>query len=416
MILGFAYRSPDVVRLTLDRSKYACHVIPKYSDSSTHAKAYAEAVRQSPGNRKRVFLFSDCRGLAAITRDKVFDPKSTYIVFDSASILTAKSCIDIVDATASTNQAVWQYQKTMPSMMVKLFDKTAPGIDPKDIECLNSVNENPEDRIKTDIPKREATKKSTRLIDEIKAIAAKYPGVEFKPLLAMLLFGKFLPNDEVTEKKRNMSLIGLQTIGTYKSSSIVKLTRRFCKQAERIGLKIKPKHETKIAELFQHSEFPVALLGMIALSKGVSADKASADTGADPNILVWLRTGLETATLDKRISGKYQYAKSSFPLRIVKRRMAKTLQVEVARTYEKQRRTKIKHGSYSEESLLRELGLLRLGENLTIVKASTDSAVLRTNIPKYMSKTTQGILMYMVDPGTNYFVKFRGFRKILAGV
>ena len=416
MILGFAYRSPDVVRLTLDRSKYACHIIPRYSDSSAHMKAYAEALRQPQGNRRRVFLFSDCRGLAAVTRDKMFDAKSTYIVFDSASILTAKSCIDIIDATASTNQAVWQYQKTMPSMLVKLFDKTPAGIDPKDVECLNSVNENPEDRVKTDVPKREVLEKSTRLIDEIKELTSKYPGVEFKPLLAMLLFGRFLPDDDVTEKKRNMSLIGLQTVRTYKSSSMDRLLRRFCKQAGRVGLKIKPKHEAKIAALFQHNEFPVALLGMIALSKGVPADKASADTGADPNLLIWLRTGLETATLDKRVSGKYQYTKPAFPLKTVKRRLAKTLQVEVARTYEKQRRTKIKHGSYSEESLLRELGLLRLGENLTVVKASTDSAVLRTNIPKYISKTTQGVLMYMVDPGTNYFVKFRGFRKILAGV
>lgn len=416
MILGFAYRSPDVVRLTLDRSKYACHIIPKYSDSSAHMKAYADALRQPQGNRRRVFLFSDCRGLASVTRDKLFDAKSTYIVFDSASVLTAKSCIDIIDATASTNQAVWQYQKTMPSMLVKLFDKTPAGIDAKDMECLNSVNENPEDRVKTDVPKREAQEKSTRLADEIRAITAKYTNVEFKPLLAMLLFGRFLPDADVTEKKRNLSLIGLQTVRTYKSSSIERLVKRFNKQAERVGLKIRSKHLSKIESLFQHSEFPVALLGMIALSKGVPADKASADTGADPNVLVWLRTGLEAASVNRRISGKYQYTKPAFPLKVVKQRLAKTLQVEVTRTYEKQRRAKLKHGSYSEENLLRALGLIRPGENLTVVKASTDNAILRTNIPKYMSKTTQGVLMYMVDPGTNYFVKFRGFRKILAGV
>ena len=416
MILGFAYRSPDVIRLTLDRSKYACYVIPKYSESSAHVKAYLEALRMNQGNRRRVFLFSDCRGLASITRDKSFDQKSTYIVFDSASILTEKSCVDIVDATASTNQAVWQYQKTMPSMLVKLFDKTPAGIDPKDIECINSVNENPEDRVKTDVPKRETAAKSTRLMDEIKSIASKYQGVEFKPLLAMLLFGKFLPDECVTEKKRNLRLIGLQTVRTYKSSSVEKLMRRFHKQAERIGLKINPKREAKIAALFQHSEFQVALLGMIALSKGVSADKASADTGADPNVLVWLRTGLETAALDKRISGKYQYAKPAFPLKVVKQRLAKTLQAEAPRTYERQQRMRLKHGSYKAEDLRRSLGLLRPGENFTVVKASTDSAVLRTNIPKYASKSTNGVMMYMVDPGTNYFVKFRGFRKILAGV
>jgi hypothetical protein len=377
---------------------------------------YEASLTQPVGKRVRVFLFSDCKGLSSVTRHKCFDKtKHLNVVFDSASTLTSKSCIDIVDAQASTTTAVWQYQKTLPSMLVKMFAAQTEGVDDNDIECLNSVTENPEDRIKTDTPKRDRTKYThTRLIEELLKLQNEYPDRhEIKPLVAMYMFGLFASQEAVTEKRRNLMGIGINLVRTFKSSNVSVQIERLVKRSKKIGFDITPLVGA-IRGLVKHPEFKTSVLGMYMLSKGSSVDKAASDTGADHNALTWLRTGLETARNNKLISSKYQTARASFSLKIIKTKLATTLTSDpVKNKYRTVERKSLKRGEYTEETLLRETKLMRVGENLSMLKASQYGASLQTNIPKFSRK---GVHTYIVKKGVNYFIKFKSNRMTFVGV
>lgn len=415
MILGFAYRSPDVVRLTLDRAKYACVVIPRCSENGDHVKAYSSAKKQSFGNRRLVFLYSDCKALSSLTRSRVFDSASdTHIVFDGASVLTSKSCVEIVDAQmTSTNQAVWQYQKTLPSMLAKLFDKQNPGIVKDDIDCLNAVAENPEDRIKSDVPRRVKQKNVKTFRSRLmKLYERSSNNQDFRCALTMLLFGFYTQQSDIAVKKRNLRGIGIQQIGTYKSSSFDLQYARFVKHLRSLTQSFVPK-EKAIRRLYDHSEYKQLMLGMYLLHKGVSVDKAASDTGCDPNTLTWLKLGYEYCRNNVRVVGGFDITQTVFPLRVVKQQLALTHSVETKTSYKSHATVLIPKGSYNQELLLRAAKLLKPGENLTMIKASKSGASFTTNIPKYRngSETT-----YLVEKDERYFIKFKSSRTKVKGV
>jgi hypothetical protein len=415
VILGFAYRSPDVIRLTLDRAKYACVVIPRCSESGDHVKAYSAAKKQTFGNRRLVFLYSECKALASLTRNKVFDSNSdVHIVFDGASVLTAKSCVEIVDAQmAASNQAVWQYQKTLPSMLAKMFDKQHPGVSKDDIDCLNAVAENPEDRIKSDVPKRVKQKHVKTFRSRLMRMHERSNNSqEFRCALTLMLLGVYASKQDVTAKKRNLRGIGIQQIGTYKSGSFGSQYTRFKKHLRLMEVSYVPS-EKALRKLYEHTEYRQLMLGMYLLHKGVSVDKAASDTGCDPNVLTWLKLGYEHCRSNIKLSEGLDLTLTAFPLRIVKRQLAVTHSVEAKAAYRSHATIFVPKGSYNQELLLRAAKILKPGENLTMIKASKSGASFTTNIPKYKnsSETT-----FLVEKDERYFIKFKSSRTKVKGV
>ncbi len=423
MILGFAFRSPDIVRHTIDRTKFAAFVIPRFSESGVHVNAYENAMTQPVGNRKRVILFSDCKSFTSVSRSGKFQStKHIYVVFDSASVLASKSCVEIVDINSQANVPVWQYQRTLPSTLAKTFQSATEGISDEDLECMNAVVENPEARIKSDVPKREEVTVTTiTLSTAVKSISERKVFQQDRNvgrlIVCMYIAGMFHNKSDVKYKTRNLKYIGLNNVGSYKKESVPSAVENMKKYAKsKYGIKLGSKTVDSICDLVKHNGYSVSMLGMLLVSKGVNVDKACADTGADHAFLQMWKREFDTIRNNPSVSGAFQNAGIAFPLMILKHKIIKEAEAdrELKRKYNLKKRIVIRAGKYTEETLLRECGLLKPGENFTAIMSGKINHTFSTNVAKFKTKKSLKPF-YMVEKGKKCFVMFRSIRLKVMG-
>lgn len=417
MITGFAFREPGVIKLLLDRVRFAGFTIPEADPANKHVTAYRAALAEPVGKRTRVFLVTKCKTLCnLVSQIREFDHEnSIYVVFDSASILYAKTCIDVFDADSSS-QPQWVYSKTTPVVLNKRLADTKPGLVKADLECLGMLPENPEDRVETDKPKvrepRENFIPFKTLVLELLAEKSLNPNrAQAMHLLALWITGKFNKTSELKTGKRNITGIGIHVINSYPGKTGEYLMfDRMCESGLRYQLGF-ARHEARVLALKALPEFRVIAKALCLIASGTPQSKACSMTGVDTGTIAMIVSALQPPVVIKPL--KWTRQEFAFPVHVLKRITAAKQTTEFVEEVSRApvSRMNIPAGSYSLEKLMRTTRLIGVRDVWSQVKANTNSMPV-TNIPKF--KTSNGE-QFRVVAGTRYFIRFRSTRIAVQG-
>jgi hypothetical protein len=147
--IGFAFRSPDVVRFMLDRSKYSVCVVPENDVVGVVTKALGEFDKITHGNRTKVYLYKSLRALSYVNKTTPAVFKSgVHVIFDTISLLKKKG-IKILDVDTK-DQADWQVGKTIGLSVMKVMHGMEQGLDTATLSKLTKHEKFPEDDVNTD--------------------------------------------------------------------------------------------------------------------------------------------------------------------------------------------------------------------------------------------------------------------------
>lgn len=417
MITGFAFREPGVVKLLLNRVQYSGFIIPEADPSNRHVKAYQAAMQEQVGKRTRVFLVTKCRTLCSlVSQIRDFDhTNAIYAVFDSASELYAKTCVDVCDAESSS-QPVWMYSKSTPTVLNRKLATNGVGLKPSDLTCLGMIPENPEDRVETDKPKAREHRDNfvpmkTLMLELLDSPHLASSRVQAMHLLALWLAGKFNLRSELRHGKRNLTGIGIHTAYSYvgKTTEYAMLDRLYA-AGLREGLNF-AKHEAQIMALKALPEFRLVTKALCLVTNKVPLTKACATVGVDLGTVNMIVGSLQPPVVK---AVKWVRQEIAFPVYVLQKITAarQTTEFVEPKTKAATTRQRVAAGAYSLEQLLRSTRLIGPRDVWSMVKANTNS-VVSTNIPKHRSTSGD---RYRVAAGERYFIRFRSSRIALEGV
>lgn len=421
MLNGYAFRSPDVIRMMLDRVKFAGFVIPRMDSTGKHVAAYKAALAEPVGKRVRVMLVAGCETLCnLVTQVKDFDRKSVaYIVFDSASVLAGKTCVCVVD-TDDASKPVWLYSRSTPA---SVNASAVPGISQEDLDCLGMSPEDPEDVVKTDVMKEKVARGSAKstfvpikdLLTDILALPELQGNSSMaQHLLALYLSGKLVrPTERCEARKRNIASVGICDVGAYIAKDIEYIAYdRLVRLGAKHGLDF-AKHEQRILPIKAMPEFAIVAKALINVERGMAIDKSCASCGANSGAVAIIARLLQPPA--PRLATVYVGFPMSFPVHVLGNIRGKAQSVEFV---DKQRaaaveRISVREGAYKLDALLRMCGLLSGKETVTNPQHATTSAP-ETNAPKV--KFASGAYGHKVVAGEHYYVRYRGKRVPIQGV
>lgn len=141
-MLCFGFINPQVIRLMLDRSRFAPFIVPAIDRNFKKTIEFYEASIKSKAKQTPVFVFPNFETLTAIVKSGIFDQRAKYITCAAASKLEEHG-LDIFDGTYKG--AVWQLKMTMAANLNAALIKTN-GIDDEIIALVTKRISRPEEQ------------------------------------------------------------------------------------------------------------------------------------------------------------------------------------------------------------------------------------------------------------------------------
>jgi hypothetical protein len=306
---GFAFRSPDVVRFMLDRSKYSVCVIPEPDVVGAVARIITDFGKANHAGRKKVYLYKSLKALANANRNhsEVFSD-GLHVMFDSVVLLKKKG-IRIIDIDTK-EQADWQVGKTLGSNVAKALQDLEPGLDVATRTKLTKHERFPEDDVNTDTAQseRERELKNRSLMIVIQDMQSKNASVRelICGFVVMYYIGKLF----VSTTRKPVDLDGCSWVqgNKYKLSSVSKKrdpnvkTKGEARLAELLaGIKIKLTKQTlaKINNCFRSAEYATLIRAFSLIECGMPVSKACAETGASQSLVTMCARNLSNPVIQK---------------------------------------------------------------------------------------------------------------------
>lgn len=313
-VVGFCFRSPNVVRFMLPVTKYALINVDQRGSITTPLDTIAGA-----GKRELVFMHRALSGFQAFTIRCMESSNGNkdilhahHIVFDTQEQLARFPEIKIVDDQLQ-GKADWQIQKTYAERVQKIFTEHA-GTDARFVATVINADKSydPEDLIHTDEKMKEAERKekSQSLLHVIQDLQSKNADKrnQIQRLVCGFIAGQFIDaQHKLISREFNVSRNG--EYGTVKANlistkhdhdgikrSLALLASKF----REIDLVLRQPALDKISHVLNSQEYVVLMRALLLLLQyKLTPDQASARTGANVCAVALLKREVFTAEQDR---------------------------------------------------------------------------------------------------------------------
>ena len=305
-VLGFAFRSPEVVKFLVPQAQYNVLVVPdKASEFSATVPLFQ---KRACGGRKRVYLHKSLKAMVTCFNEKRLDPSTDYhMVFDAYSVLTRYPCIKLLDVE-SRDAMTWHLRNTIPSLVDKALSAMKPGISEPDQKCFGERIIQPEDLITTDkrvdeVERLEKVRSFLHVIQDIQAknadkrdlisfwICAFYAGalVDSEHVLKQ----KTVPVNRYTPTPVPATVYVEKVDKTARERMLTTLTMRLRDQ----GFELRRHSQTKLADLIGGHEHVTVLRALLLMRElNWPAERAAHGTGANISALALIWRSLNDRT------------------------------------------------------------------------------------------------------------------------
>lgn len=308
--IGFAFRSPDVVRFMLDRSKYSVCVVPENDVVGAVAKALNEFDKVTHGNRTKVYLYKSMHALGYANKTAPTMFKSgIHVIFDTISLLKKKG-IKVLDVDTK-DQADWQVGKTIGLSVMKTMQGMEQGLDATTIAKLTKHEKFPEDDVNTDTMQSERDRelKNKSLMIVIQDMQSKNASVRevICGYVVLYYLGKLFVSK--TRRPVDLSMCSFIEGNKYVMDSVskkqdpnvkTKAEARLAELLAGIQIKLTKQTLTKINNCFKTAEYTTLMRAFSLIEAGMPISKACANTGASQSLVTMCARSLQHAMVEKQ--------------------------------------------------------------------------------------------------------------------
>lgn len=424
--MGFAFRSPDVVRFLINASKYMPVVVPDMSKPGATqvqvSNIVAEAKSRPLQSRRRVWLHKSVTGMLVCFKNKILDPtQDLHIVFDALSVLKAKTVVRILDIDTKED-ATWQLKKTLPSQLNKLLETLGNGVSESDLKVLDGRIIHPEDLIVTDqkVGDKEKVSKTKSFLHTIQDIQSKNADKRMQIEFWICAFYTGMLRDKnhvmqtknITAKWVPDSSIDIEVYAEKNDKTArQRMMQRAVKGLGDCGLVLKTGTQNKIMELIGGLEHIYIMRGLFLITKKkYSPEKAAHETGANISALSCIARCLFNPTSHLSLSKIHEKELHSIcvPKKMLLGMTGKKRE-EVDESKEKRTRTavtgrEIKPGEYAITELVVAAKLVPVTKTPMQVLAASKTPIT-TTAKKVMRS---GRTLFVIENNKSDYIKFAG--------
>lgn len=300
MILGFAFRSPDVVRFLIPAHKYNVCMLPDPSKPGLLERCLVEHAAKPSAGRKTVFLHKSVIAMLSALKHQKFDAsKGVHIVFDAYSVLASKPIVKILDIETKTEQT-WQLKRTMPGTLAKALETASQGVDESDIKALAVKIILPEDLITTDkkVGDAEKTGKMKSFLHVVQDMQSKNAGIrnDIEFWISAFYTGMLSDSKHDVETKQHIAKwsdgadINIRMFREkHDKTARARMLARSADELKRIGFDMRPALQNKILSLLDSYEYIHTMRAMFLITeRNYTPEKAAHETGSNISVLTLL--------------------------------------------------------------------------------------------------------------------------------
>lgn len=313
-VVGFCFRSPNVVRFMLPVTKYVLINVDQRGSITTPLDTLAGA-----GKRELVFMHHALAGFQAFTIRCMESSKGNkdilhahHIVFDTQEQLAHFPEIKVIDDQLQ-GKADWQIQKAYAERVQKIFAEHH-GTDPRFVTTVLAADKayDPEDLIHTDEKMKESERreKSQSLLHVIQDLQSKNADKrnQIQRLVCGFITGQFIDEQhKLITREFNVSRSG--EYGAVKANlistkhdhdgikrSLALLAAKF----REIDLVLRQPALDKILHVISSQEYVVLMRALLLIQQyKLTPDQASARTGANVCAVALLKREVFTSERDR---------------------------------------------------------------------------------------------------------------------
>lgn len=429
MILGFAFKSPEVVKFLIPAHSYAVCLVPSNTRPQIISEALAGFTRMPVASRKRVYLYKSVSGLLTCLKNNWVDASTDYhIVFDALSILSTKTCVKIIDVDVQKD-ATWQLKKTLSNVVSKSLETLRPGVDAEDIKVLQETQIFPEDLIHTDkksndLEKSNKTKSLLHVIQDLQSKNAdKRNAIAF--WICAGYAGALLDTQHVVASKQ-MDTTKWSTqpirVRTYAEKSDKTARQRIAETMRnglmQYGFEIKKSSLAKVMDLIGGYEYKHIMRALCLMQElKYTSEKASNATGANVSAVALIWRYLHQPEDSVNLCVKHKSVLNpqiSIPKKFLKALSGQDIEVQavVVKTRKKVVARAVPAGLYTTARLAITAGLVGAQKTPAQVQAISGSPMRVIGAPKY-NKNSE--LHYKITSGSICYMRFGGKKYKLIG-
>lgn len=430
MIVGFCFRSPEVVKFLVPATKYSVCIVP---DKPIMFEQIVPAFRKQPiGSRKRVYMHKSLASMVMYFNKEMMDStKDLHVVFDAFSVLSTKPCVKILDVDTKADET-WQLKKTIPLLLEKVLGGLREGVAKDDLECLRERTVLPEDLITTDrkvddIEKQNKVKSFLHVLQDIQSKNAdKRDIIGF--WMSAFYVGAVTDKDHVIQKKK---ITGKWTEGRELACRVYaektdKTARQrmmaFCvSKLKDQGFELKKHSQNKMLELLGTQEH-VTVMRALWLMENLNwaPEKSAHATGANISALVLIHRSLNdrSSIVTTYMKNKQHITGISMPKKMLKQvKGIKKPESEVVQDQDAKKTGKapVKHapnGLWTVLELLKHAGLVPDSKTMPQALGLSKTTIKVEKANKYV---VQGTTKYKVIKGKTLYIRFNGAKHKIVG-
>lgn len=313
-VVGFCFRSPNVVRFMLPVTKYVLINVDQRGSVTTPLDTIAGA-----GKREVVFMHHALAGFQAYTIRCMESSNGNkdilhahHIVFDTQEQLAHFPEIKVVDDQLQ-GKADWQVQKTYAERLQKIFAEHR-GIDPRFVTTILTADKayDPEDLIHTDEKMKESERKekSQSLLHVIQDLQSKNADKrnQIQRLVCGFITGQFIDDQhKLITREFNVSRNGdyaavkANLISTkHDRDGIKRSLALLAAKFKEIDLVLRQPALDKILHVIASREYVVLMRALLLMQQyKLTVDQASARTGANVCAVALLKREVFTTAQDR---------------------------------------------------------------------------------------------------------------------
>jgi ribosomal protein L18E len=452
-LLGFAFRSPEVIKFLIPAAQYHVLVVP--DKPSEFAATVPTFMKQANGGRKRVYLHKSLIAMVTLFREKKLNPDTDYhIVFDAYSVLIRYPCIKILDVE-SRDAETWQLRNTIPSLVDKILGSAKPGISVPDQNCILERLIQPEDLITTDkrVDEAERLEKVRSFLHVIQDIQAK--NAEKRNVISfwitafyagVLVDSKHVLKQKTVPVNRYTPTPIKATVYVEKSDKLARdrMLSSLTEHLRRDGFELRKHSLAKLGGLIGNPEHVTTLRALLLMQElNWTPERAAHQTGANISALALIQRSLNDRTYPHSLAVVNQNHLYQNGIVVVPGKLFKTVADQkkkvVAEKVTKSKAKKMQKSKTVSFTVVSEAvdekkstavkvvdrsfySLLQLCQALELVPRTATLAVAlqlsRTPITTSATKYKRGAegVVYRIQAGSRYWVRFGSKKHRFLGV
>lgn len=429
MIVGFCFRSPEVVKFLVPATKYSVCIVP---DKPIMFEQVVPLFRKQPiGSRKRVYMHKSLASMVMYFNKNMMDSaKDLHVVFDAFSTLSTRPCVKILDVDTKTDET-WQLKKTIPLLLEKVLGGLREGVAKDDLECLRERTVLPEDLITTDrkvddVEKQNKVRSFLHVLQDIQAKNAdKRDIIGF--WMSAFYVGAVTDKDHVIQTKKITSkwTEGRELPCRVYAEKNDKLARQrmmaFCvSKLKEQSFELKKHSQNKMLELLGTPEH-ITVMRALCLMENLkwAPEKSAHHTGANISALALIHRTLNdrSSIVTTYMKNKQHITGTSMPKKMLKlvkgiRKPESEVQDLDVKKTGKVHVKQAPSGLWTVLELLKHAGLVPDGKTMPQALGLSKTTIKVEKANKYI---VQGTTKYKVIKGKTLYIRFNGAKHKIVG-